>query len=130
MCTKDSKLLLDDTAITKLLISIAYFTCLASLSLRGCEHLMSLPRTFLNIKSLKILKFLVCSKILENIEMVESLDELDMSGIATRPMPSSKALFKTLKKLAFGRFKLRSPNSMGLSSTPLLSLFSFRPNWI
>ena len=41
-----SKLLLDDTAITKLLISIAYFTCLASLSLRGCEHLMPLCRTF------------------------------------------------------------------------------------
>ena len=46
MCTKDSKLLLDDTTITKLPISIVYFTCLASLSLRDCEHLMSLPKIF------------------------------------------------------------------------------------
>ena len=41
-----SKLLLDYTTITKLPISIAYFTCLASLNLRDCEHLMSLPRIF------------------------------------------------------------------------------------
>ena len=46
MCTKDSKLLLDDTTITKLPISIVYFTCLASLSLRDCAHLISLPKTF------------------------------------------------------------------------------------
>ena len=56
--------------------------------------------------------------------MVESLDELDMSGIASRPMPSSKALFKTLKKLVFSGFKVKSPNSIGLSSTPLSRLFS------
>ena len=40
------KLLLDDTAITKLPISIAHFTCLSSLSLRDCEHLMSLSKIF------------------------------------------------------------------------------------
>ena len=76
------------------------------------------------MKSLKILNLWGCSKLLKNVGMVESLDELDMSGIATRLMASSKTLFKTLKKLAFGGFKLRSPNSMGLSSSPLLSLFS------
>ena len=44
--------------------------------------------------------------------MVESLDELDMSGIATRLMPSTKALFKTLKQLAFGGFNVKSLNAI------------------
>ena len=71
------------------------------------------------MNSLKILNLLGCSKLLENIGMIESLDEFDLSGIATRLMSSSKALFKTLKILTFGGFKLRIPNSMGLSSTHL-----------
>ena len=53
-----SKLLLDDTTITKLLTSIACLTCLVSLSLRDreklslrdCENLMSLPRTFFSVR--------------------------------------------------------------------------------
>ena len=47
-----------------------------------------------------------------------------MSGIVTRRMPSSNTLFKTLKKLGFGGFKLRSPNSMGLISTSQSGLCS------
>ena len=47
-----------------------------------------------------------------------------MSGTTTRSMPSSIALFKTLKKLSFNGFRLRSPNSMGLLSTSLSNLYS------
>ena len=47
-----------------------------------------------------------------------------MSGTTTRPMPSSNALFKTIKKLSFRGFRLRSPNFMGLLSTSLSNLCS------
>ena len=47
-----------------------------------------------------------------------------MSGTTTRLMPSSTALFKTLKKLSLSGFKLRSPNSIGLLSTSLSNLCS------
>ena len=48
-----SKLYLDDTAITKLPISIGNLTGLSSLNVRDCKNLMSLPSTFFNLKSLE-----------------------------------------------------------------------------
>ena len=104
---------LDGTAITKLPTSIGYLTCLALLKLRNCKNLMSLPSNFFNMKSLKNLDLFGCSKLadlLENMGIDESVEELDVSGTAIRSMPSSNALFPTLKKIAFDAFK-------GLSST-------------
>ena len=110
------KLYLDGTIITKLPTSIGNLTGLVSLSARDCKNLMSLPITFFNMKSIKDVDFFGCSR-LEYLGTVESVEEFDKSGTSIRPIFSSNSLFKTLKKLAFGRFKPRSPYPMGLLST-------------
>ena len=110
------KLYLDGTTITKLPTSIGNLTGLASLSARDCKNLMSLPITFFNMKSIKDVDFFGCSR-LEYLGTVKSVEEFDKSGTSIRPIFSSNALFKTLKKLASGRFKPRSPYTMGLLST-------------
>ena len=76
---------------------------------------MSLPSTFFNMTWLKDLNLCGCSKLLENLGSVESVD---MNG----HMASSGAIFETFKKkIAFGGFQLvpfypmlRSSESMGL----------------
>ena len=107
------ELYLDGTAITKLPTSIGNLIGLASLNVRDCKNLMSLPSTFFNIKSLKDLNLSGCSK-LENLESVESVD-----------------MIGTLKKIAFGGFQLlpfypmlRSSESMGLLLSSLFGLSS------
>ncbi|KAL4596726.1 hypothetical protein ACB092_12G183900 [Castanea dentata] len=110
----------DGTAITKLPTSIGNLSGLASLNVRDCKNLMSLPSTFFNMTWLKHLNLCGCSKLLENLGCGESVD---VNG----QMPSSSAIFETIKKIAFGGFQLlpfnpmsRSFESMGL---PLSSLF-------
>ena len=117
---------LDGTAISKLPISIENLTSLASLDVGDCKNLMSIPGTFFNLKLINYLNISGCSKLLENFGVNKSVVELD-----TRPMPSSNALFKTLKNLAIGGFNLlpfysmpRNPNPMGLLSTSILALSS------
>ena len=122
-----SRLYLDGIAITKLPTSIGNLTSLASLSVRDCKNLMSLPLTLFNMKSLVNINFSGCSKLcklLENLGTIESVEELDVGGSAIRMMRSSNAFFKTLKKLAFGGFNLRSPDPMGSLSTSPLGLCS------
>ncbi|KAK9993089.1 hypothetical protein SO802_022792 [Lithocarpus litseifolius] len=121
-----SKLYLDGTAISKLPTSIENLTGLASLDVGDCKNLMSLPSTFFNLKLTKDLNLSGCSKLLENLGITKSVVELD-----TQPLPSSNALFKTLKNLAFGGFKLlpfysmpRNLDFMGLLSTSLLAMSS------
>ena len=75
-----SKLYLDGTAITKLPISIGNLIGLSSLNVRDCKNLMSLPSTFINMKSLKDLNFSGCAKLLENLGNAESVEELDVNG--------------------------------------------------
>ena len=60
-----SELYLDGTAITNLPTSIANLTGLASLSVRDCKNLMSLPHTFFNIKSLENLDLSGCTELKE-----------------------------------------------------------------
>ena len=60
-----SELYLDGTAITNLPTSIANLTGLASLSVRDCKNLMSLPYTFFNIKSLENLDLSGCTELKE-----------------------------------------------------------------
>ncbi|XP_050280272.1 TMV resistance protein N-like [Quercus robur] len=121
--TSVSRLYLDGTAITKLPTSIGNLTGLALLNVKDCKNLMSLPSTFFNMKWLKVLNLSGCSK-LENLVTVKSVEEVDVSGTATGLVPYSNALFQTLKNLALGGFKPRSPNRMGLLSTSLLGLCS------
>ena len=115
---------MDGTAITKLPTSIGNLTCLASLNVKDCKNLISLPSTVFNMKWLKNLNLSGCSKPLENLVTKKSVEEVDVSGTATGLMPCYNALFQTLKKLAFGQFKQRSLNHMGLLSTSLSGLCS------
>ncbi|XP_075650739.1 TMV resistance protein N-like [Castanea sativa] len=116
----------DGTAITKLPTSIGNLSGLASLNVRDCKNLMSLPSTFFNMTWLKDLNLCGCSKLLENLGRGESVD---VNG----QMPSSSAIFETLKKIAFGGFQLlpfnpmsRSSESMGLQLSSLFGLSSLR----
>ena len=120
-------LYLDGTAITKLPTSIGNLISLASLSVRDCKNLISLPSTFFNMKSLEYVNLFGCSKLcklLENLGMVESVDEPDVNGTTTRLMPYSNPLFQTLKNLVLGGFKARIPYPISLSLTSLLGLCS------
>ena len=120
-----SKLYLDGTVITKLPTSIGNLTGLALLDVRDCKNLMSLPRTFFYMKSLKNLNFFGCSKLLKSLWRInESVEEPGASGILTRFMASSNALFETLKNVALSGFKLRIPDSMCQLSTSLMGLGS------
>ena len=117
-----SKLYLDGTAITKLPTSIENLTGLVSLNVKDCKNLMSLPRTFFNMKWLKDLNLSGCSKL--NLVTEKRVEEVDVSGTATGLMAYSNALFQTLKTLALGGFKPGSPNRMGLLTTSLWGLCS------
>ncbi|XP_030963199.1 disease resistance protein RPS4B-like [Quercus lobata] len=119
-----SKLYLDGTAITKLPTSIENLTGLVSLNVKDCKNLMSLPSTFFNMKWLKDLNLSGCSKLLENLVTEKRVEEVDVSGTATGLMAYSNTLFQTLKTLALGGFKPRSPNRMGLLKTSLWGLCS------
>ena len=119
-----SKLYLDGTAITKLPTSIGNLTGLVSLDLKDCKNLMSLPSTFLNMKWLEDLNLYGCSKLLENLVTEKRVEEVDVSGTVTGLMAYSNTLFQTLKTLALGGFKPRSPNRMGLLTTSLWGLCS------
>ncbi|KAK4594871.1 hypothetical protein RGQ29_018557 [Quercus rubra] len=119
-----SELYLDDTAITKLPTSIENLTGLVSLNVKDCKNLMSLPSTFLNMKWLKDLNISGCSKLLENLVTEKRVEEVDVSGTATGLMAYSNTLFQTLTTLAFGGFKPRSPNHVGLLTTSLWGLSS------
>ncbi|XP_065638620.1 disease resistance-like protein DSC1 [Quercus suber] len=118
------ELYLDGTAITELPTSIENLTRLASLNVEDCKNLMSLPSTFFNMKWLKDLNLSGCSRLIENLVIQKSVEEVDASGIAAGLMPYSNALFQTLKKLAFGGFKPRIPNCMCLFWTSFLGLGS------
>uniref|UniRef100_A0A7N2LK51 ADP-ribosyl cyclase/cyclic ADP-ribose hydrolase n=2 Tax=Quercus lobata TaxID=97700 RepID=A0A7N2LK51_QUELO len=119
-----SKLYLDGTAITKLPTSIENLTGLVSLNVKDCKNLMSLPSTFFNMKWLKDLNLSGCSKLPENLVIEKMVEEVDVSGTATGLMAYSNTIFRSLKTLALGGFKRRSPNHMGLLPTSLWGLCS------
>ncbi|XP_075650119.1 TMV resistance protein N-like [Castanea sativa] len=121
-----TELHLDGTAITKLPTSIENLSGLASLNVKDCKNLMSLPSTLFYMTWLKDLDLSGCSKLLENLESGESVE---VNG----QMASSNAIFETLKKIAFGGFQLlpfnpmlRSSESMGLQLSSLFGLSSLR----
>nr|XP_023873616.1 disease resistance-like protein DSC1 isoform X1 [Quercus suber]XP_023873617.1 disease resistance-like protein DSC1 isoform X1 [Quercus suber]XP_023873618.1 disease resistance-like protein DSC1 isoform X1 [Quercus suber]XP_023873619.1 disease resistance-like protein DSC1 isoform X1 [Quercus suber]XP_023873620.1 disease resistance-like protein DSC1 isoform X1 [Quercus suber]XP_023873621.1 disease resistance-like protein DSC1 isoform X1 [Quercus suber] len=119
-----TELHLDGTAITKLPTSIGNLSGLASLNVKDCKNLISLPSTLFNMTCLKDLCLSGCSKLLENLGRGESVD-------GNGQMASSNAIFETLKKIAFGGFQLlpfypmlRSSESMGLLLSSLFGLSS------
>ena len=79
------------------------------------------------MKTLENVNLSGCSKLcklLENLGTVESVENVDVSGTATRLLPYSNAPFQNLKKLVFSGFKARSPDPMSLLSTSLSGLCS------
>ena len=72
--------------------SISHLTSLALLSIRDCKSLTCLPSTLFNLKLLNEVYISRCSKLErlpENVRNAESVEELDVSGIAIRDVPSS-----------------------------------------
>ena len=72
------------------------------------------------MKWLKDLNLSGCSKL--NLVTEKRVEEVDVSGTAPGLMAYSNTLFQTLKTLALGGFKPRSPNRMGLLKTSLWGL--------
>ncbi|KAK9995001.1 hypothetical protein SO802_024704 [Lithocarpus litseifolius] len=106
------KLHLDGTAIMKLPPSIEHLTNVASLHLRDCKNLVCLPSIICSFKSLKDINLAGCSKLdslLEKLWDVESLEMLDVSGIALREPPSAVVNLKNFKALSFQGCKGPSP---------------------
>ncbi|KAH9781749.1 ADP-ribosyl cyclase/cyclic ADP-ribose hydrolase [Citrus sinensis] len=99
-----SELFLDGTSITEVSSSIELLTGLQLLNLSDCKDLVRLPSRINGLKSLKTLCLSGCSElenVPENMEKIESLEELDISGTAIRQPPSSIFLMKNLKELSF-----------------------------
>uniref|UniRef100_A0A2N9I7T0 ADP-ribosyl cyclase/cyclic ADP-ribose hydrolase n=1 Tax=Fagus sylvatica TaxID=28930 RepID=A0A2N9I7T0_FAGSY len=85
------KLYLDGTAITKLPTSIENLTGLASLNLRDCKNLVSLPSKF-GMESLEILILSGCSKVKKIPEFgrnMECVRKLYLDGTAITKLPTS-----------------------------------------
>ena len=95
---------------------------IASLHLRDCKNLVCLPSIIYSFKSLKDINLFGCSKLdslLEKLWNVESLEELDVSGIALRELPFSTVTLKNLKELFFWDVKGHHLN-YGISFSPLI----------
>ncbi|KAK9205242.1 hypothetical protein WN943_015509 [Citrus x changshan-huyou] len=98
------ELLLDETDIKEMPLSIELLSGLVQLTLKGCKNLVRLPSNINSLKSLKTLNLSGCFKLenlLEAVGQVESLEELDISGTAIMCPPSSIFLMKNLKALSF-----------------------------
>ncbi|KAJ4713862.1 TMV resistance protein N-like [Melia azedarach] len=101
-----SELLLDGTDIKELPLSLQHLPKLVLLNLENCKKLESLPSEIINgLKHLKTLNLSGCSRleiVPENMEKVESLEELNISGTAIRqPAEPSIFLLRNLKALSF-----------------------------
>ncbi|KAL5843250.1 hypothetical protein ACOSQ4_009208 [Xanthoceras sorbifolium] len=116
---------------------------LTILNLKGCKNLKSFPSKVSGLKSLKILNLHGCSKLDElpqNLGELQCLEELDASGTAIKQVPDSIARLENLKILSlhdckqapqtwwiFSFFlRRKNPNSMCLSLTSLVGLFSLK----
>ena len=110
-----SKLHLNTTALTKLPSSVEHLTNFASLQLRDCKNLLCLPSIICSFKSLKVINLDGCSKLdglPEELWNVESLEQLDLSGIAFRELPFSVFALKNPKALSFKGCKGPPPKLM------------------
>ncbi|KAI9095350.1 hypothetical protein K1719_026384 [Acacia pycnantha] len=84
------------------------------LDVKNCKNLVYLPSSICNLKSLRILNILGCSKfssLPENLNENKCLEELDLSETAIREIPSSITGLQNLKLLYLRGCK-------GLSSRP------------
>ncbi len=103
-----SKLYFGDTTISHLPSSIGNLTSLASLDLKDCKNLVSLPSTTFILKLLKLVNMSGCLKLErlpKNLGNAESVKVLDLSGTAITQVPSSIGRLENLKWLFLGGCK-------------------------
>ncbi|KAB2626685.1 TMV resistance protein N-like [Pyrus ussuriensis x Pyrus communis] len=113
------KLYLDGTAIEELPPSIQHLGGLTLLNLGDCKNLMFLPNTMECLTSLKSLILTGCFElddVPENLNSVQCLEELDLSGTAIRESSFIVGM-KNLKYISFQGCK-------DLPSKPWQSLFN------
>ncbi|KAH9781778.1 ADP-ribosyl cyclase/cyclic ADP-ribose hydrolase [Citrus sinensis] len=122
------ELLLDETDIKKLPLSIELLSKLVLLNLKDCRNLETLPITISSLKCLRTLKLSGCSKIVkfpETVISVEDLSELFLDGTSITEVPSSIELLTKLQWLNLNdcRSLVRLPSSInGLKSLKTLNL--------
>ncbi|KAH9782141.1 ADP-ribosyl cyclase/cyclic ADP-ribose hydrolase [Citrus sinensis] len=122
------ELLLDETDIKKLPLSIELLSKLVLLNLKDCRNLETLPITVSSLKCLRTLKLSGCSKIVkfpETVISVEDLSELFLDGTSITEVPSSIELLTKLQWLNLNdcRSLVRLPSSInGLKSLKTLNL--------
>ncbi|KAL5843211.1 hypothetical protein ACOSQ4_009169 [Xanthoceras sorbifolium] len=111
------ELLLSETAIEELPLSIKYLSRLVVLEIINCKRLKSLPSSICEWKSLKSLPIYGCSKLDElpdDIGTLEYLKAFNISGTAIRELPSSITKLKNVDFLLFRRFKVQDAVSWSL----------------
>ncbi|KAK9200141.1 hypothetical protein WN944_015337 [Citrus x changshan-huyou] len=96
------ELLLDETDIKELPVSIELMSGLVSLNLKDCRNLASLPITIGSLECLQTLVLSGCSKIVkfpETVISVVDLSELFLDGTSITEVPSSIELLTKLRLL-------------------------------
>ncbi|ESR54979.1 hypothetical protein CICLE_v100235052mg, partial [Citrus x clementina] len=122
------ELLLDETDIKELPVSIELMSGLVSLNLKDCRNLASLPITIGSLECLQTLVLSGCSKIVkfpETVISVVDLSELFLDGTSITEVPSSIELLTKLRLLNLNDCKtlVRLPSSInGLKSLRNLNL--------
>ncbi|KAH9725798.1 ADP-ribosyl cyclase/cyclic ADP-ribose hydrolase [Citrus sinensis] len=122
------ELLLDETDIKKLPLSIELLSKLVLLNLKDCRNLETLPITVSSLKCLRTLKLSSCSKLVKFPEIMSSmgdLKELFLDGTSIAEVPSSIELLTRLELLNLNdcRSLVRLPSSInGLKSLKTLNL--------
>ncbi|ESR54973.1 hypothetical protein CICLE_v10024511mg, partial [Citrus x clementina] len=122
------ELLLDETDIKKLPLSIKLLFKLVLLNLKDCRNLETLPITASSLKCLRTLTLSGCSKIVkfpESVISMEDLSELFLDGTSIAEVPSSIELLTRLELLNLNdcRSLVRLPSSInGLKSLKTLNL--------
>ncbi|VVA29079.1 Hypothetical predicted protein, partial [Prunus dulcis] len=96
--TKLFQLILCETAIEQIPSSIEHLVGLVELHVSDCKRLLGLPSAICNLKSLKILWALSCSKLDKLPGDMESLEEVYLDGSAMR---EPLVVMKNLKHLNF-----------------------------
>ncbi|ESR54914.1 hypothetical protein CICLE_v10023686mg, partial [Citrus x clementina] len=122
------ELLLNETDIKELPLSIELLSGLVLLTLKGCKNLSSLPVTISSLKWLRNLELSGCSKLKifpEIVASMEDLSELYLDGTSITEMPSSIELLMGLELLNLNDCKnlVRLPSSIkGLKYLKTLNL--------
>ncbi|KAK9205176.1 hypothetical protein WN943_015443 [Citrus x changshan-huyou] len=122
------ELLLNETDIKELPLSIELLSGLVQLTLKGCKNLSSLPVTISSLKWLRNLELSGCSKLKifpEIVASMEDLSELYLDGTSITEMPSSIELLMGLELLNLNDCKnlVRLPSSIkGLKYLKTLNL--------